>query len=341
MSRFNDIVEVSRRRKVDNNGFVSVPAVITRVGIQQYRKDQLGIPGVTGTELVNVFRGADTVFHKDTIESFKHLPVTDGHPPEGVKPTNAKWVQGGHIGEDVAALNDSDLGSTLYLTDEGFITRSKGAQTSAGYDANIIKADGEHAGVKYEYKFDGAMIGNHLALVDRARCGNDCRVLDEGTKEGEDKMDAKEVKQIVEDAIAVHAAAQTGVITKTIQDALKAHQDSVDSKTAAAAQKIADDAAAETAKLQKTQQDEAAITGRVELLTKIKPLLGDKFDTKKSNKELLVLAFADSVTGAADKSEDYLLACLDAELDARAKGTVRIGDAATAPVGAVHVKAIV
>ena len=340
MSRFNDIIEVSKRRKVDNNGFVSVPAVITRVGVQPYRKDQLGIPGVTGTEMVNVFRGPDTVFHKDTIESFKHLPVTDGHPPEGVKPTNAKWVQGGHIGEDVAAVNDSDLGSTLYLTDEGFITRSKGAQTSAGYDATIIQADGEFAGVKYQYKFDGAMIGNHLALVDRARCGTDCRVLDEGKIEGEDEMDANEVKKIVEDAIAAHATTQAGVITKTIQDALKAHQDSIETKIKADAKADADaaTAAAEAKKL----QDAADVEGRVELLTKIKPLLGDKFDAKKSNKELLVLAFADSVKDAADKSEDYLLAFLDAELDARAKGTVRISDAAgAAPVGAVVVKAVV
>jgi len=153
-------------------------------------------------------------------------------------------------------------------------------------------------------------------------------------------MDANEVKKIVEDAIAAHATTQAGVITKTIQDALKAHQDSIETKIKADAKADADaaTAAAEAKKL----QDAADVEGRVELLTKIKPLLGDKFDAKKSNKELLVLAFADSVKDAADKSEDYLLAFLDAELDARAKGTVRISDAAgAAPVGAVVVKAVV
>lgn len=325
MSLFQDIVLMSPRRKQDRNGFVSVPAVITRVGVQQYREDQLGL-GLKGDRLVNVFRPPETVFHRDTVESFKHLPVTDGHPAEGVNPQNARYVQGGHLGEDVAQLGDAELGVTLYLTDSAFINKSKGSQTSAGYDATIIKDSGVFNGQPYEYKFDGPMIGNHLALVPAARCGSECRVLDEGNKK-EKEMEASEVKALIDQAIQDNNAARTKVVSDAISTALKQHQDALDAKAQKAQQDAADKAAAEAAKQQKTQQDEAALQARVELHTKLKPLLGDKYDAKKSDKDLLVLAFGSQIQDAESKSEQYLLALLDQEVDRRAKAGVKLGDA--------------
>jgi hypothetical protein len=335
--RFTDVVSLREvKRQADRNGFVRVPAIITTVGIQQYRADQLGVAGVSGNQLVNVFRGPDTVFHADTIESFRHLPVTDGHPAAGVKPTNAKFVQGGHVGEDVQKTDESSLGATLYLTDEGFISSSRGSETSAGYDANIIKADGEFEGTKYQYKFDGAMLGNHLALVAKGRCGHGNRVLDENHNK-ENTMEKDDVVQIVADAIAKNNETQAASTATIVADALVAHQTIQDKKVADAADLLKTDADDKQKLEDQKVVDQAAIATRVDLLTKVKPLLGDKYDAKLDNKELLVLTLGDSVDDAAEKSEDYLMALLDAETGKR-KGVVGAGlkmDALGGQIGAI------
>jgi len=341
MNRFNDIVSLGMKRVFDGNGFASVPAVITRVGVQQYTKDQLGIVGVSGSELVNVYRGPETVFHADTIDTFKHMPITDGHPPEGVSPLNAKLVQGGHITENVSKLNDIELGATLFLTDQAFIDGSKGSQTSAGYDATIVAKQGVDpvSGQKFDYAFDGPMIGNHLALVDRARCGASCRVLDED-KTKETKMADELTKADVAAMIADNnekLKVQTGTI---VTDALTAHQTKLDATAEAKRkededsdqQKLDDEAAAEKLK--------ADATASAELRVKVKPLLGDKFDDSKSDQELLVLCFADRVDDAENKSVDYLSAMLDSELKDRETGNLKIQDSAVGTSG-VTVRAIV
>lgn len=329
------------RRKTDANGFVAVPAIITRVGIQRYTKDQLGIPGVSGDEIVNVFRGPDTVFHQDTIESFKHLPITDGHPAKGVSPKNVRMLQGGHIGEDVQKADESeiDLGATIYLTDHSFIEKSKGSETSAGYDAQIIPSSGEFEGQKYDYKFDGPMIGNHLALVPAARCGKECRVLDEENKEKE--MDESKVQKMIDDAIKSNNAELTKSFGDTLSTALESHQKKVDEKAAEEKRKADEAAAAEKAKEDQKKNDEAAIQRRLDTMLKVKPLLGDKFDSSKSTKELLVMAFADQIEDAESKSEDYLLAHLDTEVARREKGGKHFSDtSATGAIDAVVVKPI-
>lgn len=341
MNRFTDIISTrSAKRVIDANGFAHVPAIITRVGIQQYTKDQLGIPGESGSELVNVFRGPDTVFHPDTIESFRHLPVTDTHPPVGVSPQNAKLVQGGHTGEDVAKMSDEDLGVTIHLTDEVFIYKSKGSETSAGYDATIIRDSGEYNGQKYEYRFDGAMIGNHLALVDKARCGSQCRVLDEEHNK-EKQMDEAKVQTMIDASNEKLTAVLTKQFGDTLAQTLKTHQDEQDKKAEekAKADEDAKKKADEEAKQKKA--DAAAIRASIEMRHKIKPLLGDKFDDSKSDHELLVLCFDGKIEDAKNKSDEYLTACLDQELAQREKHTTPPGkNDAAIPVGGVRVKAI-
>lgn len=339
MTSFIDRIPMrTAKRVIDTNGFAHVPAVITGVGVQQYTKDQLGIPGVSGPELVNVFRGPETVFHEDTISSFKHLPITDQHPPAGVSPQNAKLVQGGHTGEDVVKMSDSDLGVTIHLTDEVFIFKSKGSETSAGYDATIVKDSGEYNGQKYEYRFDGAMIGNHLALVDRGRVAG-ARVLDEKHNK-ETHMEKAEVQALIADAIKVNNTALTAQFGDTLKQTLADHQAEQDQKKADAEAKAKADADEKQKADDQKKADADAIRASVEMRHKIKPLLGDKFDDAKTDKELLVLCFDGKVEGAADKSEEYLTACLDQEVKDRKNSKTPPSHSDSIPVGGVVVKAI-
>lgn len=321
--RFIDKVSFGKR-VTDQNGFVHAPAVITRVGVQRYHVDELRrAPALAGAlagkaGLVNVFRPPETVFHPLTADSFKNMPVTVSHPDEMVHVQNARYVQTGHIGEDVRAITDKDLGCTIHLTDKGAIDISRGIETSAGYDCPIIADDGEFEGEKYNFRFDGPMIGNHLALVPEGRCGPNCKVLD--TKENE--MDEAKVKSMIDSAIADVDAKITAGVTDAVT-ALKIGDMVADSITKVLAdQKAADEAAKLAAQNTDAQRskDAAVEAAKIAIHAKVQPLLGDKYDATKSVHELLVLTIGDSVKDADKRCDEYLQDKLDEIIEERKGG---------------------
>ena len=67
---------------------------VARTGTQEYLPHELGLP--PGPGLVPVLRPEGEVFAPATVASFEGMPVTDGHPPEGVDATNIRFLQKGH-----------------------------------------------------------------------------------------------------------------------------------------------------------------------------------------------------------------------------------------------------
>jgi hypothetical protein len=322
------------KRVTDHNGFVSAPCVITKVGISKYHVDELrrdpslraSLAGRSG--LIDVFRPHETVFSPLTIDSFKNKPVTIGHPDEFVKPDNAKYVVGGHVGEDVCKIADNDLGCTIHLHDSATIDISKGIETSAGYDCPIIAESGEWQGIKFDFRFDGPMIANHLALVPRGRTGS--KVLDH-QQENKMKLD-NEVLEAINSAVtaaigpAITAAigpAVTAAVTPAVGDAITGLK--IDEMVGAAVT-----AKFDAVKLDaKTQADEKLKTDKkVALHAKIQPLLGDKYDSAKTDHELLVLSVGDTVENADKRSDEYLEDKLDDLIKERANGGTIKTDAA-------------
>ncbi len=321
--KFTDKVAFGKR-VVDRNGFVSVPAVITRVGIQQYGVDELrrdvslegALNGKTG--LVNVFRPPETVFNPLTIDSFKNMPVTFLHPDDGVTPYNARSYIGGHIGEDVGKMSDRDLGCTIHLHDKDVIDISFGIETSAGYECPIIQEDGEYEGEKYHFRFDGPMLANHLALVPAGRCGPECKVLDK-KQEIIMKLDTEALTQVQEEVKPLITAAVEAAVAPAVAaavDALKIGD------TAATAVKTALDSAKAQA-----IADAAVIAKTDAVHAKVKPLLGSKFDATKSCHDLLVMAVGDLVADADKKSDEYLNDKVDEIVAERAKAVITKSDA--------------
>ena len=70
-------------------GFVRVPAVLARTGIQEYLAAELGLPG-DPKRRVPVFRPEDEVFNEESLRSFDNLPLTNQHPGEDVNAKNWK-----------------------------------------------------------------------------------------------------------------------------------------------------------------------------------------------------------------------------------------------------------
>lgn len=153
---------------------------IARIGIQQYLDQELPEIEPAGDGVLHIERRAEDVFHDDTIRSFEGKPVVDDHPEEGtVTPENYKKFTVGvtlnpRRGE--GAWNDL-LIADLLIKDADAIAavRAGKREVSCGYDA------------QYEQLAPGrarqhSIIGNHVALVNRGRCGTRCAIGDHEMK---------------------------------------------------------------------------------------------------------------------------------------------------------------
>ena len=165
-------------RKSDLNGFTTiVKNPISRSGVFQYLGRSIGAP--EPDKIYNVYRPAEE-FTPETIASFKLLPIVNDHtmlgPQEvGLVPAEQKGVHG-TTGEDVV-FEDGILYAPLRIFSETLSRMIESGKTalSLGYRCVYEKASGVFNGQVYQY-IQRNLRGNHLALVDAARC--DVAVLD-------------------------------------------------------------------------------------------------------------------------------------------------------------------
>lgn len=158
---------------------------INRTGWQDYLNDEIVGEDQTDDPLyaarsrdgvIRAFRDEKDVFRPETLASFEGKDVVDDHPEDAVTPLTYKEVTVGvmlnvHRGE--GALADCTL-ADLLIKDANAIAavREGKRQVSCGYEA-----DYEVIGPGKVRQFN--IIGNHVALVDRGRCGSRCAIGDE------------------------------------------------------------------------------------------------------------------------------------------------------------------
>lgn len=166
--------KISPRRSKTPEGFLLCESVpISRTGEFEYSGAETGIPADNGRVMLT--RTADELFSPDTIASFEGKPVVVGHQ-RFADPSNWRQIAVGTV-QNVrqGSGEDSDLLlADLLLTDaEGIRLVESGEMTevSCGYDAELIqdaRGRGHVAGI----------VGNHVALVQKARCGELCSIGD-------------------------------------------------------------------------------------------------------------------------------------------------------------------
>ncbi|ADG20386.1 Protein of unknown function DUF2213 [Paraburkholderia atlantica] len=164
-------------RRYTGDGYLVAPARIARTGIQEYRAFELGLQG-DPMRVVKVYRPPEEVFHPDAIASFRNLPLTNDHPPDGVSADNWRHLAVGTMFDPVRA--DDFLDGDVQVMDREAIANVEAGKVelSAGYSAIYdwtagVTADGQqYEGVQRTIR------GNHVALVNRGRCGPACRVSD-------------------------------------------------------------------------------------------------------------------------------------------------------------------
>ena len=169
------VQQIGRRQSLTPEGFLLCEDVpIARTGEMYYGPGEVPVdPGSDG--IVRITRDAGELFSADTIASFNGKPVTNDHPDDGVTPANWKSltigiVQNARQGDGIE--NDLIMADLLITDAEGIREVQSGKrEVSCGYDAQYEQVS-PGRGVQRR------IIGNHVAIVDRGRCGPRCAIGD-------------------------------------------------------------------------------------------------------------------------------------------------------------------
>lgn len=176
--RFYTSEKLGENQSLTPDGFLLCQNVpLARTGTLLY-SDMDGIPVESDRDgIIRVTRDAEEVFAPIAISSFAGKPVTDDHPPEKVAPVNWKQYSVGVVLNprrgDGLMFDNQFLYADLLIQDEAAIraVREGKREVSAGYDA-------EYEQVEPGYGRQHLIIGNHVALVEKGRCGPRCAIGD-------------------------------------------------------------------------------------------------------------------------------------------------------------------
>jgi hypothetical protein len=170
-----------RRELMKNGNLVCYDVPVSRVGTMLYGVGEVPVQPDPGSHRIYVQRTADELFDPETVASFYGAAVTIGHPPghlypEGVTPDNFKELAVGYaVNPRPGRDGDEDvLLADLIITRRDAIkaiTQDRKNEVSAGYDATYETV---RPGVGRQSR----IIANHIALVDKGRCGPRCAIGD-------------------------------------------------------------------------------------------------------------------------------------------------------------------
>lgn len=213
-----DRLHLTTQREYTDEGFLKVPARISRVGIQTYLAVEMGLTDREPTDIIRIFRSEEEVFSDQSLKSFANKPVTDNHPPELVNTANAKQFTVGMSGPEV--VRNGDFAETiLHITDATAIKNieSGKVELSNGYTADIdwvpgVTPTGE--------SFDASqrnIKGNHIAIVEHGRAGSACRVADNLSL----KKETKPMGNVTIDGVDFEVSDQAAQAVRKLQARVK------------------------------------------------------------------------------------------------------------------------
>jgi hypothetical protein len=160
---------LSTRFELNDSGFLVGKAVVTSTGVFPYKYAD----GHVEYEL----RLKDEVFANDTIASLKNRPVTLMHPTTLVQDSDSTEIGVGSTGEDISH-DDTFLSVDMMVSRKDAIEAVMSGTLRAlslGYQCDLEDSAGVWCGVPYT-KVQRNIRINHLAIVDRARQGDQARI---------------------------------------------------------------------------------------------------------------------------------------------------------------------
>lgn len=345
VSRF-DVAEIGKPVRTPQ-GFLRVPAYLTRVGVFAYKRAD----GTTVREL----RPADEVFKEESLATLSSAPVTDLHPTEMVNPKNVRKLRVGHVGEAIRK-DGPRVAAHITVEDHEVIEKVEGGtrkEVSCGYNCRIDATPGVYEGERYDC-VQRDIVYNHAALGPSkwGRQGSDIALrsdsndppeegdeqvfrLDAGDaviatthgapSEREDEDDDMDMVTIRVDGIDCQVAKQS---SQLIERELKQRSDAAEAlkKERDTLQGKLDAATAELDKLKKDHTEatdpkrlDAAVNARASLLEQARRVLPaeEKLDglTPRQVHEVVLKKLDDKIE-LAGKTDEYVLARFDAAIAA-------------------------
>jgi hypothetical protein len=268
----------------DGNGYLNVAARIARAGVQVYAGREIPGGRFKDADIVHVLRPESEVFADAAMASFTHLPITLGHPDEGVSAENYKAEAIG-VSTGFPVRDGRFLKITLSIRDRdtvAHIIEAGGMQVSNGYTVDLETIAGTTKDGDAYDAIQRNIRGNHIALVDAARCGPECRIGDaQNIKGGTDCdcascqikkghcMSEKHINKMVDgEEIALSAEAATAV--EKLQTMITELQEKI--------AELNGEIAALTAEQPTSDALDQRVAERVALISAAKSVLGDAVD---------------------------------------------------------------
>lgn len=168
---FNDLV------KTDGKTLISC-----RDGVQEYLGSEIGLDG--DNAVYKIYRSSDTIKILDLVG----VPITNDH----VNPDEPYLSLGSVIASEIIKSKDESIKKTIEVKNKVKVCKdllkiiSDGKnELSLGYEAIITDVRDKDLGYDFE---QSNIIPNHLAVVDKGRCGDACKFND---KNGVKNMEIK------------------------------------------------------------------------------------------------------------------------------------------------------
>lgn len=324
-----DLLQITTEREYTDEGFLKVPARISRTGIQAYTALEMGITDKEPDSPVFIFRPEEEVFDVKSLTSFANKIVTDNHPPVLVDSKNSKEYSVGFAGPEVT--KDGDFAKTiLHITDADAISKieSGKVELSNGYTADIDWTPGVAPDGQAYDAIQRNIKGNHIAIVERGRAGADCRLADNLPTEGDNAVMAKITIDGVDFEVTDQAAQAVGKLQTRLVDAemeaqteaekKKLKEDELEAaKKEAKAKEDADKAELDATKEKVPTADalDKLVADRTELVDSVLSVMpeiewkGKDAETLRS--EVVTAKCSDVQMDSADTSAEYIKARFD------------------------------
>ena len=302
---------VQSSRVFTDEGFLCVPGRVSRTGIQQYLARELNLDG-DPNRIVNVYRPEDEVFKDESLSSFDGSDITIEHPDALVNSKNYSKTSVGVV-RGVARRDGEFTVCDLVVKDQraiDAISRGK-CELSAGYTAVYdqvagIAPDGTH----YEFVQRDIKV-NHVALVDRARAGNNARIFDhsqEKTIVHKIVLDSGRSVEVQDEATALLVSDTIDRLTQRVTDA-EAKADKAEAEKEAMEEEL---------EAEKSKSCDSAIAERVAAIATVtaaaKRVVGDSFKCESMDAVVIMrtaLAAKRPKLEWSDKSPAYVQAAFD------------------------------
>ena len=156
-------------------GFLKIPAYLTRVGVLEYRR--------ADGSVVRELRPRDEVMRARSLATLSAAPVTDLHPTQMVTPKNVRELSIGHVSDEVRA-DGAMVAAHVTIQEAGAIAAVESGQRrelSCGYQCRIDATPGVYEGQPYD-QVQRDITYNHVAIGPRnwGRAGRDVALRVDG-----------------------------------------------------------------------------------------------------------------------------------------------------------------